>query len=99
MLAKWPHGLLRKVRKLKQYGQLQELQDIRTTLLLSGIEEKMPTNLSVAAVDEEETPLLYRHVLKQLTMGNRSSTLTSPKTHLWESMQPNNLVDSQNLGL
>jgi len=64
-LAKWPNSLIKKVRKLQANNQVEQLNDIRTTLILSGIQEKMPENLTIEIVDESENPHLYRHVFTQ----------------------------------
>lgn len=64
-LANWPNSLIKKVRKLKATNQVEQLNDIRTTLILSGIQEKMPENLTIEIVDEGENPHLYRHVYTQ----------------------------------
>ena len=55
--------MLRKVKRLKKANQMDLLPDMRTTLLLSGIEEQLPENLGMDTIDPEQSPYLSKHIL------------------------------------
>ncbi len=52
------------MRKLKEKNSVDQLDDMRTTLILSGIKEKIPESLTIEMVDEDLNPILFKHVYK-----------------------------------
>ena len=63
VLSRWPNNLLRKVKQLKKSNQMDLLPDMRTSLILSGIEDQLPENLGLDIVDHEQSPYLSRHIM------------------------------------
>ena len=63
VLSRWPNNLIRKVKKLKKRNEVGLLKDIRTSLLLSGIAERLPADLNPETIDCYENPLLSRHLM------------------------------------
>ena len=63
VLSRWPNNLLRKVKHLKKSNQMDLLPDMRTSLILSGIEDQLPENLGLDIVDHEQSPYLSRHIM------------------------------------
>ena len=78
VLSRWPNNLIRKVKKLKKRNEVGLLEDIRTSLLLSGIAERMPSDLiNPEKIDHYENPILSRHML---THANTYRSSSSPNT-------------------
>lgn len=73
VLSRWPNNLLRKVKRLKKENKMDVLPDLRSTLLLSGIAERVPESaMSLETIDAEQTPYLGRHVMKHSFNQDRS---------------------------
>jgi len=77
VLSRWPRNLIKRVKKLKQENQMEQIGDIRTSLILSGMTTQIPPNLSIKTVDVDENPILFRHVLRHSTL---SSAKQAPAT-------------------
>ena len=76
VLSRWPKNLIRKVKKLKKRNEVGLLEDIRTSLLLSGISDRLPADLNPETIDYYENPILSRHMITH-SVTHRSSL--SPK--------------------
>ena len=55
------------------------------TLILSGIEDEMPSGLTLNTIDAESTPHLFRHVFHHSSEKSRSKSLVSPKSNISNS--------------
>ena len=69
VLARWPKNLIRRVKMLKEENQMEQLDDIRTSLILSGMTTQMPPDLSIETIDVDRNPILFRHVLRHSING------------------------------
>jgi len=49
---------------------MEQIGDIRTSLILSGMTTQIPPNLSIKTVDVDENPILFRHVLRHSTLSS-----------------------------
>ena len=76
VLSRWPKNLISKVKKLKKRNEVGLLEDIRTSLLLSGISDRLPADLNPETIDYYENPILSRHMITH-SVTHRSSL--SPK--------------------
>lgn len=58
------------------------LEDVRSTLLLSGIADGMPKNLNTETIDADENPHLFKHVYKHSITTHRSNSLVNDKKNM-----------------
>ena len=53
------------------------LPDMRATLLLSGIEEHIPSSLGLDTIDHEQNPYLSRHFMSHTPMTIRQNSIVT----------------------
>ena len=77
VLSRWPKNLIKRVKMLKKENQLEQLGDIRTSLILSGMTTQMPPELSIETIDVDKNPILFRHVLRHsVNSSNGEATMS-----------------------
>ena len=61
-IKQWPRNLIKQTKQLKRQDALDTIDDLRTTILLSGIKSYLPADLRAEVIDEVGTPKLSRYM-------------------------------------
>ena len=76
MLSRWPQRLIKQAKMLKKRNEISLMRNMRSTIILSGIAESLPKNMTMETINHEEAPHLSRHVRKHFN--------TFANSHLWQ---------------